>query len=65
MTSIIEIDSGTDGDEQPAPLYELRARTKKQCRPSSCMHSGANTSDDEDDAGGQQTFRHGGRGRGG
>ena len=71
-TSIIETDSGTEGDdEQPAPRYELRPRTKKQCRPS-CMHSGANTSDDEDDTSAagrsglsQPTFRRGGRGGGG
>lgn len=74
-------DSGTEGDDEgPAPRYELRSRTKKQCKPSA-KRARRDTSDEDNvtsDRGSRPSTRgqrsrgrggrragRGGRGRGG
>ena len=43
-------DSGTEGDDEgPAPRYELRSRTIKQCKPS-VKHARRDDTSDEDDS---------------
>ena len=65
-------DSGTEGDDEgPTPRYELRSRTKKQCKPSAKRARRDDTSDEEGSmpGGGSRQSKHGrgqaSRGRGG
>ena len=67
-------DSGTEGDDEgPTPRYELRPRTKTQCKPPTKRARRDDTGDEDDSTpgGGSQLSKHGrgqvsrGRGRGG